>query len=90
MFRFRILWFCVVVSWCVVENLYFWYCVEILFVFHEDTGALAEFTDLDADIPKEGADLPSFHDHDCFLIQFGRIYFHGKPRPNGVSYFLFV
>ena len=46
---------CVVVSWYVVDNLYLWYCVKSLIVCHEFNDALAEVTDLDADIPQEGA-----------------------------------
>ena len=38
-----------------VDNLYFWYCVESLIGFHEVTDALAEVIDLDADITQEGA-----------------------------------
>ena len=49
------LWLCVIVSWCVVDNYYLWYCVESVIVFHEGTDALAEVTDLDVDIPQEGA-----------------------------------
>ena len=45
------LWVCVVLSWCVVDKLYFWYCVESVIVFHEGTDALADITYLDADIP---------------------------------------
>ena len=46
--------------------------------FHEGTDALAEVTDLDADIPQEGAACPSSHDHDSSQVQFGQIEFHGK------------
>ena len=73
------LWLCVVMSWCVVDNYYLWYCVESVIVFHEGTDALDEVTDLDADIPQEGAACPSTHDHDCFQVNFGQIEFHGKP-----------
>ena len=45
-------------SRCVVDNLYFWYCVEDVIVCREGTDALAEVTDLDADIPQEGAAFP--------------------------------
>ena len=65
-------------SWCVVDNFYFWYCVEGVIVCHEGTDSLAEVTDLDADIPQEGAAYPSSHDHDFFRVQFGQIEFHGK------------
>ena len=73
------LWVFVVVSWCVVDNLYLWYCVEIVIVCHEGSDALAEVTDLDAYIPQEGAACPSSHDHDCFWVHFGQIEFHVKP-----------
>ena len=66
-------------SRCVVENLYFWYCVEGVIVCHEVTGALAEVTDLDADIPQECAACPSSHDHDGSRVHFGQIEFHGEP-----------
>ena len=66
-------------SWCVVDKLYFWYCVESVIVCHEGTGALAEVTDLGVDIPQEGAACPSSHDHDCLRVHFGQIEFHGKP-----------
>ena len=39
----------------VVDNFYFQYCVEGLIGFHESTDSLAKVTDLDADIPQEGA-----------------------------------
>ena len=57
------LWACVVVSWCVVDNFYLWYCVESVIGFHEGTDALDEFTDLDGDITHECAACPSSHDH---------------------------
>ena len=41
-------------SWCVVDNLFFWYCLESVVFCHEGTDALAEFTELDEDIPQEG------------------------------------
>ena len=62
-----------------VDNLYFWYCVEGAISCHEGNDTLAEVTDLDADIPQEGDACPSFHGHDCFRVQFGQIEFHGKP-----------
>ena len=49
------LWVCVFLSRCVVDNLYLWYCVEGVIFCPEGTDALAEVTDLDADIPQEGA-----------------------------------
>ena len=73
------MWVCVVLSWCVIDNLYLWYCVERLIVCHEGTDALAEVADLDEDIPQEGAACPLSHDHDCFRVHFGQIKFHGKP-----------
>ena len=63
---------------CVVDDFYFWYFVEGVIVYHEGTDALAEVTDLDADIPQEGAACPSSHDHDSSQVQFGQIEFHGK------------
>ena len=73
------LWVCVVVSWCVVYNLYFWFCVESVIGCHEGTSVLAEVIDLDEDIPQEGADFPSSHDHDCFWVHFSLVEFHGEP-----------
>ena len=49
-----------------VENFYFWYCVENLFVCHEFNDAIDLVTDLDADIPQEGASCPSSHDNDFY------------------------
>ena len=77
-------------SRCVVDNFYLWYCVEGVIVCHEGTDTLAEFTELDADIPQEGATCPLSHDHDCLWIHFGQIDFHVKPRPYGVGAHLFV
>ena len=54
-----------------VDDFYFWYCVEGVVICHEGTDALAEFTDLDADIPQEVAASPLSHDHDCFWVHFG-------------------
>ena len=51
-------------SRCMVDNFYFWYFVEGVIFFHEGTDALAEVTDLDVDIPQEGAACPLSHDHD--------------------------
>ena len=73
------LWFYAVLSWCVLDNLYFWYCVEIVIVCHGVTDALAEGTDLDLDITQEGAAYRSSHDHDCFRLHLVQIDFHGKP-----------
>ena len=62
-----------------VDNFYLWYCVESVLVCHEGTDALAKVTELDADIQQEGADCPSYHDHDCFWLHFFQIEFYGKP-----------
>ena len=43
-------------SRCVVDDFYFWYCVEGVIVFYEGTNDLAEVADLDVDILQEGAD----------------------------------
>ena len=56
------MWVSVVLPWFVVDNFYFWYLVEVVIVFHNVTDALAEFTDLNADIPQKGAACPSSHD----------------------------
>ena len=50
-----------------VDDFYFWYCVEVVIICDEDTDALADVTDLDADILQEGAACPTSHDHDFFL-----------------------
>ena len=73
------LWVCVGFSRRVVDNLYFRYCVKGVVIFHEVTDALAEFTDLDADIPQESAACPTSHDHDCFWVHFSQVEFHGEP-----------
>ena len=73
-----------------VDNFYLWYCVEGVGFFHEGTAALAELTDLDVDIPQEGAACLSSHDHDCFHVQFGQIKFHGEPLPYRVGAHLFM
>ena len=54
-----------------VDNFYFWNCVEDVIICHKGTDALAKVTDLDADIPQEGAACPLSHDHDCFRVHFG-------------------
>ena len=41
-----------------VDDFYFWYCVEGVIVYREGTDALVEVTDLDVDIPQEGAACP--------------------------------
>ena len=66
------------VSWCVVDNRCFWYCVESVIVCHEGTDALDEVIDLYADVPQDGAACPSSHDKDYFRVHFGQIEFHGK------------
>ena len=73
------LWFYVVVYWCVVDNFYLWYCVEVVIGCHEVNNALDDVTDLDDDIPQEGAACPLSHDHDCFWVQFVHIELHGRP-----------
>ena len=45
--------------------------------YREGTDALAEGSDLDADIPQEGAALPSYHDHGGSWVHFCQIEFHG-------------
>ena len=45
-------WFNVVFSWRVVDNLYFWYCIECFFVIHSGNDSLVEVAYLDADIPQ--------------------------------------
>ena len=47
------LWVCVELSRCVLDDFYFWYCVEGVIICHEGADSLAEVTDLDADIPQE-------------------------------------
>ena len=42
-----------------VDDLYFLYCAEGVVICHEGTDALAEVTDLDADIPQESAACPT-------------------------------
>ena len=56
-----------------VDNFYFWYFVESVIACHEGSDALAKVTDLDADIPEEGAAYPSSHDHDCLRVHLGQI-----------------
>ena len=46
------MWFDVVLSCRVVDNLCLRYFIECFFVGHEGTDALAEVADLDADIPQ--------------------------------------
>ena len=62
-----------------VDKFYFWYCVEGVIVCHEGTDALDEVTELDEDIPQEGAASLSSHDHDYFQVHFLQIEFHGEP-----------
>ena len=61
-----------------VDDFYFRYCVEGVTICHEGNDALAEVTDLDEDIPQEGAACPPPHDHNCFWVQFDHIEFYGK------------
>ena len=46
-----------------VDDFYFLYCVEGVVICHEGTAALADVTDLDADIPQERTACPTSHDH---------------------------
>ena len=64
------MWFCVALSWYVLYNICFHYCIECLFFF-EGTDTLAEVADMDSDIPQEGVASPSLHDHDFLWIHFG-------------------
>ena len=64
------MWFCVVLSWCVVENLCFWYFIECLFIWHQGTYYLADVGDLDVDIPQEGVYRPSSRYYYCLWIHF--------------------
>ena len=73
------MWVCVNFSRCLVDDLYFQYFVEGVIICHEFTDALAEFTDLNADLPQEGAACPLSHDNDCFRVNFGQIKFHDEP-----------
>ena len=84
---FVVLWRYVFV--CGRQHMFLLLCINLLFC-REVTDALAEVTDLDADIPQEGAAFPSSHDYDCFWIHFGQIEFHGKPWPKVVGAYLFV
>ena len=45
------LWVCVGLYRCMVDDFYFKYLVEVVVICHEGTDALADVTDLDADIP---------------------------------------
>ena len=62
-----------------VDDFYFWYCVEGVVIFHEGTDAVADFTYLDADIPQESNACQTSHYHDCFWVHFSKVEFHGKP-----------
>ena len=61
-----------------------------MIVSYEGTDALDEVTELDVDVPQEGAACPLYHDRDCFRVQFGQIEFNVKPRPNVVGAYLSV
>ena len=50
-----------------------------MIICNEGNDALAEVTELDVDIPQEGAALPPSHDHDSSRVHFGQVEFHGKP-----------
>ena len=73
------LWVCVGLSRFVVDDLYFWYCVEGVVISNEGNDSLAEVTDLDADIQQESTAYPTSHDHDCFWVHLIQVEFHGKP-----------
>ena len=73
------LWVCVGLTRCMVDDFYFWYCVEGVVICHEVTDALAEVTDLDADVLQEIAACPTPHDHDCLWVNFSQVEFHGEP-----------
>ena len=62
-----------------VDDFYLWYFVEGIIICHEGTDALAEVTDLYADIPQEVASCPSSHDNDYLWVHFDQIEFHGEP-----------
>ena len=62
-----------------VDDFYFWYCVEGVIFCNEGTDALSEVTDLDSYILQEIAACPSSHDHDGSRVHFDQIEFHGKP-----------
>ena len=57
------MWFGVILSWSVVENIWFWYFIEWLFVHHEGTDDLPEVAGLDTNIPQEGVASPLSHDN---------------------------
>ena len=70
-----------------VDNLYLWYCVESVIVFHEGTAALAEVTDLDVDISQELTAFPLSHNHDYFRVHFGQIEFHELVPAQDIRFF---
>ena len=72
------LWVYVGLSRCVVDDFYFWYCVEGVVIFHEGTDALADVPDMDADISQEITASPTSHDHDCFWVHFSQLELHGE------------
>ena len=74
-----VVWCCLVLSWHVVKNLCFRYCIECLVVSDEGNNALAEVADLDVNIPQEGISRPLFHHHDCLWIHSGYKELLGKP-----------
>ena len=65
------MWFGVVFSWHVVDNICFCYCIEFLVISHEVTYTFAEAADLDVVIPQEGVTRLFSHYHDCLWIHFG-------------------
>ena len=65
------MWFGVVLYWHVVDNIYLWYCIELLFISHQGTDALAEVADMVVDIIQEGFARTFSHDHDFLCICIG-------------------
>ena len=62
--------FGVILSWRVVENLCFRYCIKLLFVSHEVIDSLAGVADLDSDIPQEDVAIPLSYNHNCLWLHF--------------------
>ena len=56
-----------------VDNFYFYYCVESVIIFHEVIDDLAEVADLDADILQEVDACPLSHNCDYLRVTFGHI-----------------
>ena len=62
-----------------VDNFYFWYCVEGVVICHEGTDNLADVPDLDADIPQESTACPTSHDHDFYGCTLARYISMANP-----------